>query len=91
VAAFGRKAYGLATSRGFGNAMGRGFELAVTLLIMVGLGWLVDNVFDTKPLFIIIFSVLGFAGLLFAWLLRARETGPHGHGLETITTSSPRA
>jgi MFS family permease len=36
------------------------------------------------------FSVLVFAGLLFSWLLHARETGPHGHGLETITTSRPR-
>jgi hypothetical protein len=62
VSAFGRKAYGLATSRGFGNAMGRGFEMAITLLIMVGLGWLVDSIFDTQPLFIIIFSVVGFAG-----------------------------
>ncbi len=33
-----------------------------------------------------IFSVLGFLGMLFAFLLRQRETGPHGHGLETITT-----
>jgi MFS family permease len=33
-----------------------------------------------------IFSVLGFVGLTFAILLRIRETGPHGHGLETITT-----
>jgi MFS family permease len=32
-----------------------------------------------------IFSVLGFVGLAFAILLRVRETGPHGHGLETIT------
>jgi MFS family permease len=31
-----------------------------------------------------IFSVLGFVGLAFAILLRLRETGPHGHGLETI-------
>jgi MFS family permease len=31
-----------------------------------------------------IFSTLGFLGLLFAALLRRRETGPHGHGLETI-------
>lgn len=31
-----------------------------------------------------IFSVLGFIGLTFAILLRIRETGPHGHGLETI-------
>jgi nitrate/nitrite transporter NarK len=30
------------------------------------------------------FAALGFLGLLFAWLLRRRETGPHGHGLESI-------
>ena len=34
-----------------------------------------------------IFSTLGFLGLTFAFLLRQRETGPHGHGLETITTA----
>jgi len=32
-----------------------------------------------------IFSILGFLGVFFAFLLRQRETGPHGHGLETIT------
>jgi MFS family permease len=31
-----------------------------------------------------IFSTLGFLGLLFAALLRQRELGPHGRGLETI-------
>jgi MFS family permease len=31
-----------------------------------------------------IFSILGFVGLTFSILLRIRETGPHGHGLETI-------
>jgi MFS family permease len=35
-----------------------------------------------------IFSILGFVGMALAILLRVRETGPHGHGLETITTSS---
>jgi MFS family permease len=34
------------------------------------------------------FSVLGFFGLLFAFLLRRQETGPHAHGLETITVRS---
>ncbi|HEX3818971.1 MAG TPA: MFS transporter [Candidatus Sulfotelmatobacter sp.] len=34
-----------------------------------------------------IFSILGFLGLTFAFLLRQRELGPHGHGLETITTA----
>jgi MFS family permease len=35
-----------------------------------------------------IFSILGFVGFTFAFLLRQRETGPMGHGLETITTAS---
>jgi MFS family permease len=34
------------------------------------------------------FSSLGFFGLLFAWLLRRRETGPHAKGLETIRAGS---
>ena len=38
-----------------------------------------------------IFSILGFVGLTFAILLRARETSPRGHGLETITTASAAA
>ena len=32
-----------------------------------------------------IFSILGLLGMMFAFLLRQRELGPHGHGLETIT------
>jgi MFS family permease len=35
-----------------------------------------------------IFSVLGLLGVLFAFLLHEREIGPHGHGLETITTAT---
>ena len=38
-----------------------------------------------------IFSILGFLGLTFAFLLRQRELGPHGHGLETITTANTAA
>jgi MFS family permease len=34
-----------------------------------------------------IFSILGFVGLALSIGLRIRETGPHGHGLETITTA----
>jgi len=36
-----------------------------------------------------IFSSLGFCGLLFSALLRWRETGPSGHGLETIRATKP--
>ena len=35
-----------------------------------------------------IFSVLGFVGMALSIGLRIRETGPHKHGLETITTTS---
>jgi MFS family permease len=35
-----------------------------------------------------IFSILGFLGLALSILLRQRELGPHGHGLETITTKT---
>src|SRR5260370_11996063 len=35
-----------------------------------------------------IFSILGFLAVLFAFLLRQRELGPHGHGLETITAKA---
>jgi MFS family permease len=38
-----------------------------------------------------IFSILGFLGVFFAFLLHKREIGPHGHGLETITTASAAA
>lgn len=38
-----------------------------------------------------IFSVLGGLGVGFAFLLRRRELGPHGHGLETITTAKSAA
>jgi len=34
------------------------------------------------------FSVLGFLGFLFAWMLRRAEMGPNAHGLETITVKS---
>ena len=35
-----------------------------------------------------VFSTLGILAVLFAFLLRRVETGPHAHGLETITTRS---
>jgi MFS family permease len=38
-----------------------------------------------------IFSILGFVGMALSILLRIRETGPQGHGLETITTAKSAA
>jgi MFS family permease len=39
-------------------------------------------------LMLLILTTLGFVAMLFAFLLRQRETGPKGHGLETITTAT---
>ena len=61
--AFDRDAYAADTSRGYSTAMGRGFELAITLAVMVGIGLLADRIFGTAPLFVIIFSILGFGGI----------------------------
>ena len=33
---------------------------------------------------LLLFTALSLAGLIFSWLLRRREAGPHGHGLETV-------
>jgi MFS family permease len=38
-----------------------------------------------------ILTALGVVSMIFAILLRRRETGPRGHGLETITTASSAA
>jgi Na+/melibiose symporter-like transporter len=38
-----------------------------------------------------IFSILGFLGLFFSYMLLRRETGPEAHGLETITTKTQAA
>jgi len=38
-----------------------------------------------------ILTALGCIGFVLAFLLRQREVGPHGHGLETITTASQAA
>ena len=45
------------------------------------IGWANDFTGDYN-LGMWIFSSLGFFGFFFAWLLRKRETGPYGHGLE---------
>ena len=44
-----------------------------------------DNPDGYRPMLYIL-TGLGVLSMVFAYLLRVRETGPHGHGLETITT-----
>jgi hypothetical protein len=65
---------------------------------VAGMNWLVGRTNDVNQAsasnpdgyipMLMIFSVLGFLALAFAVMLRREETGPNGHGLETITASS---
>jgi MFS family permease len=73
----------------------------MTLIQQVGLfilnwmvGWANDyrGASEQNPqgyaLGMIFFSVLGFVGFFFSYMLRRSETSGHSHGLETITTTS---
>ncbi len=51
------------TYNGFGEALARGFELALTPAIFGGLGWLVDRWAGTAPLLLVTFVLLAFAGM----------------------------
>jgi MFS family permease len=61
------------------------------LNILVGWANTYNSASETNPAgyrpMMWLFSILGFVGLAFAFLLRQRELGPHGHGLESITTA----
>lgn len=60
---FSRTSYAKSLNRGYGDAMGRGLELAMTLVFMVAIGRLADFIFGTYPICTIVFSILGFAGI----------------------------
>jgi nitrate/nitrite transporter NarK len=79
-----------------------GTAYAVMFLIqqlgVAGMNWLIGRTNDAYgasaanpdgylPM-MLIFSVLGILGLIFAVALRREEMGPRGHGLETIKASS---
>jgi len=81
ASAFERRSYAKAINRGYGDAMGRGLELALTLVLMVGIGWLADRIFGTAPLLVIVFSILGFAGITVKlWLGYDLEMRKHEDG-----------
>jgi F0F1-type ATP synthase assembly protein I len=43
--------------------IGRGMDLALVTLVFLGVGYLLDRIFDTKPVFMIIMVVLAIVGL----------------------------
>jgi F0F1-type ATP synthase assembly protein I len=55
-------------NKGFADAVSRSFEFVATIAMFTGLGWLLDHFLGTAPVFLVILTVLGFAGnLLRSW------------------------
>ncbi len=48
--------------QGFGAALTNSAEIAAVPLILAGLGWLVDALLGTEPVFVAVFAVLGLVG-----------------------------
>ncbi len=86
----------LVPQRTLGTALG--LMTMIQNMGMAGMNWVLGKSNDvagasaTNPAgylpMLKILTALGFIGFVLAFLLRQRETGPHGHGLETITASS---
>lgn len=58
-----------------------GLELMVAILAGVGIGYLIDRTLNTKPLFILLLSLIGFgAGMMNAWRALNGRYGQVGLG-----------
>jgi len=63
----------------WGIGMRVGAELVSSLLVAVGIGWLLDRWLGTKPIFLAVFVLLGgAAGVLNVWRLFAPPKKPPG-------------
>ncbi|MCH8170425.1 MAG: AtpZ/AtpI family protein [Bacteroidetes bacterium] len=60
--------------RALGNYLGLGIQLAVTVSVMVLLGYWLDNKFQTSPYLILIFSFLGIISALYNFLKTVIKT-----------------
>ena len=49
-------------NRGFSDALGRGVDLALTPVVFGLIGWLIDRVAGTSPIFTIVVAAIGVAG-----------------------------
>lgn len=83
-------------NRGFSDAFGRGFELALTPVVFGGLGWLVDRAVGTAFAFTLAFAIVGVVGIgVRMWLGYDRQMREHEAGVAGFrrrgTTSAPPA
>jgi ATP synthase protein I len=52
------------------DSLGLGIEAAVIIVLFFGVGFGLDRLFGTTPLFMIVFTVLGAVGLFAKWKYR---------------------
>jgi ATP synthase protein I len=55
------------------DSVGLGIEAAVILLMFLGIGYVLDRVFSTMPVFMIVFTFVGAIGLFAKWKYRYDE------------------
>ena len=49
-------------NKGFGASLNNAFEIALIPVLFAGVGWLIDALLGTGPVFLVILAVLGLAG-----------------------------
>ena len=52
------------------DSLGLGIEAAIITALFLGVGYVLDRLFDTTPVFMIGFTVLGAVGLFAKWKYR---------------------
>lgn len=62
-------------ARNFGPYLGLGLQLAVTVGVMVFIGYWLDEKFDTSPILIIAFSFLGIFAALYNFIKTVTKSG----------------
>ncbi len=55
------------------DGLGLGIEASVIMVLFLGLGYLLDRLFSTTPVLMIVFSILGAVGLFAKWKYRYDE------------------
>ncbi len=51
-------------NRGFSDALGRGIDLALTPVVFGLIGWLIDRLAGTSPVFTIVVATIGVVGTI---------------------------
>ena len=52
----------IAAAQQSGKTLGRGVDFALVVLVFLGIGYALDRLLGTQPLFVIVFVIFGFVG-----------------------------